>query len=192
MILQDLITELAQVNCGGTRRRWKFYFDDLEIIRQMTWYFCDRNCIIICLHELSCKGEGAFCFVTFLSHVYLGGEDVTYNMVFLRLWASSSVSNWQIILLSVHFRYLEKSHYESYEQSSFATRPKCQCVCCRSPHKTCLQSTSKWRSSQSKSITPERVNIYPLSTLNISGSSSQVHDRTNLAVSGNCVQSCNA
>ena len=62
------------MNCGRTRRRGKFYFNDLEIIRQMTRYFCDRNCNI-CLHEHPCKGEGAFCFMTFLSHVYLGGED---------------------------------------------------------------------------------------------------------------------
>lgn len=39
MILQDLIAELAQMNCGGTRRRWKLYFNDLEIIRQVTRYF---------------------------------------------------------------------------------------------------------------------------------------------------------
>lgn len=69
VILQDPTTDLAQMNCGGTGRRWKFYFNDLEIIRQMTQYFCDSNCNIICLLEHSHNGEGAFCLVTLVSYV---------------------------------------------------------------------------------------------------------------------------
>lgn len=69
VILQDPTTDLAQMNCGGTGRQWKFYFNDLEIIRQMTRYFCDSNCNIICLLERSHNGEGAFCLVTLVTYV---------------------------------------------------------------------------------------------------------------------------
>lgn len=76
MILQDLITEQFRWS-----KWWKFYFSDLEIIRQMTQYFWGRSCNITCLHEHSCKGEEFFCFMTFLNHVYLRGEE-KYHGIF--------------------------------------------------------------------------------------------------------------
>lgn len=122
MILQDLITE----QFTWSRRWWKFYFSDLEIIRQMTEYFCDRNCNIICSHEHSCKGEGFFCFMTFLNHVYLRGErKITWY--FLGCEPEVLLQYWQNITL-VHLRYLEKISLSGLWTFLFYSKPQSHCV----------------------------------------------------------------
>lgn len=122
MILQDLITE----QFTWSRRWWKFYFSDLEIISQMTQYFCDRNYNITCSHEHSCKGEGFFCFMTFLNHVYLRGEKkITWHS--LGCEPEVLLQCWQNITI-VQLRYLEKSPSQSCEHFTFTVSPQSHCV----------------------------------------------------------------
>lgn len=110
---QDLTIE---VNWGGTRRWWNFWFNDLEIIKQMTRYFCDRNYNTVRSHEYSHKGAGGFpswpsseCKILCdVSPVYLGEGKSDMTRYFVG--RKPAVQFW---IGKLHYlRYLEKSSYQ--------------------------------------------------------------------------------